>query len=346
MSSPENPTNQAPDPKAEGSTGQATNDGKANNRGNILIRFLLNIPSIFSGFFSRRASNFKVIMLGFAGTLLMGWGGFYYNNRHAPPWIAASLFVSGGVSVAFAFRQTVINFENSRLKVSKSSANTCCGIVISLNVVLAVLGLYFEYGPQGHVDEFSGLLQPANEPMPSFLGQTPFDAQAFGLNPDDTYFFMGGCMVITQGTNLVPLVRSRGRNLLELSITPKGASVSGEFFDKDGKLVAVIRTNRFVINRLNYFEPKHDRSSFSVRDQSDVEVVNIRWINRKAFSFSGTIRSPDQSEAIITQTNIIVPVRYVRMHDGLYMGIGLLDFSRTNCTVGLVYSSQGIMRPN
>src|ERR1035437_1746352 len=80
MSSPENPTNQAPDPKAEGSTGQATNDGKANNRGNILIRFLLNIPSIFSGFFSRRASNFKVIMLGFAGTLLMGWGGFYASS--------------------------------------------------------------------------------------------------------------------------------------------------------------------------------------------------------------------------------------------------------------------------
>jgi hypothetical protein len=120
-----------------------------------------------------------------------------------------------------------------------------------------------------------------------------------------------------------------------LSITTNGASVSGEFFDKDRKVVAVLRTNKFVINRLNCFDLEKGRSTLRVSDQAIVEVVNIKWINRNAFSFSGTIRSPDGVEVVITKTNVMM-ANGSTISDSEYVGgMVVLDFSRTNMLIGV-----------
>jgi hypothetical protein len=94
--------------------------------------------------------------------------------------------------------------------------------------------------------------------------------------------------------------------LIWVSLGAGGAMISGQFFDRDGKIVAVLKNNKPVINPLNSFDVERpDDSTLIVRDQSNTEVLNIRFVAPAVFSFTGTIRSPDgAAEAVITKSYV------------------------------------------
>lgn len=191
-------------------------------------------------------------------------------------------------------------------------------------------------------DPYSGFLQPAKEPMPPVL-TTPIFLPAPKVEQfakGSAFFFFGGNLVVNESpTRPIPLVRSSGENLLELFISTNGACVSGKFFDKEGKIVARLESNKFVVNRLNFLDLKfsRDRSELTIKDQSDVEVLNIKYLNPSAFLFSGMIRARDGGEAKITRTNIILNTKSStdwRLSGGVAVGYGLLDMSGS---VGFLY---------
>jgi hypothetical protein len=130
-------------------------------------------------------------------------------------------------------------------------------------------------------------------------------------NNVEVYF--GGCLaVVPLRTNGFPLVvavdRSKKKTpLIAVSAGTNDVMVSGQFFDKDGKIVAVLKDNKPIINPLTSFNVERpDDSTLIVRDQYNVEVLNIRFVNPKALVFTGAIRAPDGGrEAIVTKSQIV-----------------------------------------
>lgn len=54
-------------------------------------------------------------------------------------------------------------------------------------------------------------------------------------------------------------------------------------------------------------KPRSDRHSLIVTDRNDFEVLNIRYLNRTTFRFTGTLRSPEGGQVTITDSDIIGP---------------------------------------
>lgn len=128
------------------------------------------------------------------------------------------------------------------------------------------------------------------------------------LKADEVIVFLGRCSVtVSSSGGVFPVVVTTiPKPLLSVSMTTKGALVSGQFFDKNGKIVAALKNNKPIINDLNSFDVERpDDSTLVVRDQSNVEVLNIRYLNRSAFAFTGSIRAPDGAEMIVTESEVV-----------------------------------------
>jgi len=55
----------------------------------------------------------------------------------------------------------------------------------------------------------------------------------------------------------------------------------------DGKIIARLNDDGFILNRNNYLEARRDASSLIVIDQYGAEVLNLRYLNPNAISVSG-----------------------------------------------------------
>jgi hypothetical protein len=161
---------------------------------------------------------------------------------------------------------------------------------------------------QRELEKDSGVLLPGDDPR--FRQDTP-----------DVTLILGSIYVSTKQTTDLPVISFFKRRLLKLSVQSKGASISGEFLDKSGKIIAELETNRFTLNQNNYFKKERpDRSTLIIRDQENVEVLNLRFLNKRVFSLTGRIRLPNTFEVEITDTNIVytkngMKLAYAWYHD-------------------------------
>ena len=208
-------------------------------------------------------------------------------------WVADCGFLAGGAFLAHKFT---------------GKKNKCLFIVIIWSIwimfcfVLWITKANNPYRP----------LIPANDPLPIFT--TSDGRRLTGFDSDAIAFFFGGCLFATKIHNpSVPIVVSPENTstglvwkpLLEVSLNKNGASVSGKFFDKDGKIVAVLRDNVPIINSNNSFDVQRpDASTLIVHDQYDVEVINIRYLRPSVFMFTGIFRSSDGAEVVISKSNV------------------------------------------
>ena len=155
-----------------------------------------------------------------------------------------------------------------------------------------------------------GLLVPATDPVPATVGEIESLAQSPGqplhLPTKGNFLIMGRNFIGLAGVISMPLVRFHDKTMLRLSIGQKGASISGEFFDNNKNVIAVLESNRWTLNRERYFKSlKPDKSTLIVQDHQNAEVLNIRFCNRNFFEISGLFRFPDGTEATITKSNCI-----------------------------------------
>jgi len=190
---------------------------------------------------------------------------------------------------------------------------TVWGSYVLLCLVVLVVGLLAKS------DDLYSPLIPANDPMPPL----PDGTQVYGIKPDSALVFFGGSVVggSVHNNKPIPIVvtpdNSSGnswRPLIKVSIKPNGATISGQFFDKDGKIVAVLRDNKPIVNVANSFDVQRpDASTLIVHDQYDAEVLNIRFLRPSVFSFTGIIRSPDGAEVVVTKS-------YTQFTKGMFQG--------------------------
>jgi len=141
MSSLQKSAGQAANPDPQKNTNQGSSND-APKCWNMLMVFPRSIRRVLFVFSAERRSNMRAATLAGIGAFFATWGAFYYNNRHAPPWIAVSLFCFGGIWMALLAGQVVINFRQSDLR-----ATICFGIVVVAVLWLTGLDLYFEYRP-------------------------------------------------------------------------------------------------------------------------------------------------------------------------------------------------------
>lgn len=206
-------------------------------------------------------------------------------------------------SLAFLFIAVILGLILvAKAIAAKRSKLAVWGTCLIICIALLVGASFWVYNLWNSEDRFAGPLTPANDPFP------PPPNERFAptnFQTDCIFIFTGGGMYVTGTNQPFTLIRAEGKDLLTLTWTKDGAAISGEFFGKNGNVVAVIETNNFVVNKLNFLTKETpDRHTLIVRDQQNVEVLNLRYLNPRAFSFTGTIRLPNLEDIIITKTFI------------------------------------------
>lgn len=137
-----------------------------------------------------------------------------------------------------------------------------------------------------------GSLIPANDPLPpNSCGEIPEGALVL---------FLGG---VTSYTTRFP------HTVIEINDSPRliidrdqnaNVSVSVDIFGSDGKIIAELKKNEFIVNENNHFKiERRDRSSLSVYDSFKNEVLSVRYLNKKAIWINAILRYPDSGPVIL-----------------------------------------------
>jgi hypothetical protein len=240
------------------------------------------------------SSLWKTIEI-FATIILAAFAGIFGFSEHT---ILAIIFLLAAVIFGLVLIAKAIAAKQNKLAIWMICSVIC--------IVLSIGASFWLYNLWNSEDRFTGPLTPANDPFPQISDEL-FSPTNFP--PSSIFIFAGGGMYVTDKNLPFTLIRaggiSTGKDLITLQWIKSGAAISGEFFGKNGDIVAVIETNNFVVNKLNYLTKETpDRHTLIVRDQQNVEVLNLRYLNPRAFSLTGTIRLPNLEDVTITKTNI------------------------------------------
>lgn len=143
-------------------------------------------------------------------------------------------------------------------------------------------------------NRFNGELIPSNKPFPDPDLEAPLNSVVLFLgNAKSVVYSFPHCILL-----------AGGRPVLTISENTNGATVSADFFDKNGNIVASLQNNKFHINPLNAFNiERPDSSSLIVRDQQNITVLDVRFLNPQAIMLNGVLRTPNGREIIIS-TNL------------------------------------------
>lgn len=158
----------------------------------------------------------------------------------------------------------------------------CGGLVIMAALYGVPIYLIHRNQMEKELHSLHGFLIPDSDPMPN--GCAPAG--------DQITMYLGARAVRTAHFPLT-VVRVRNSSVLVVNRTGEGnLGISLEIKSVDGKIVAKVDDNEFVINQNNYFDMKRpDRSSLTVLDQYGAEVLNARYMNVRAFSLSAKFQS-------------------------------------------------------
>jgi hypothetical protein len=186
-----------------------------------------------------------------------------------------------------------------------------------LLISLLAVGLISKYrNEHDQVD----LLVPADDPLPS-TAQYGFVLRGTNSESSHPVFVrLGMNLVETRKTNPLPIIRWNGTNLLSVRVTEDGASVSGQFRSDDGRIVALLENNRFVLGGEAFNPRRPDRHTLIVYDQRNREVLNIRFMNKSSFDVSGVVRTPDGGVIELSEQGVVVngPNITNRIFSGVY----------------------------
>ena len=100
----------------------------------------------------------------------------------------------------------------------------------------------------------------------------------------------------------VVIMRAGGSPALVITAGSHGAAVSADFFDSDGKIVARLQTNHFVVNRNNHFSlDRPDKSTLRVWDQEGKKSLDVRFETPYLIKLTGRLRFPNGKEVVIDE---------------------------------------------
>jgi hypothetical protein len=163
--------------------------------------------------------------------------------------------------------------------------------IMGVLVVALIFGLLCFYvhrwGIEKELGSAHGWLIPASDPMPS--------AGDCGPAPDDALMLFIGNSVIKARTFPHPVLSVDGRGLVVLDKKEDGSvALTMDVLSTNGKIVARIEKNEFILNQNNYLRMKRpDLSSLTVEDQTGKQVLSARYLNSRAFKVEAVLNLPD-----------------------------------------------------
>jgi hypothetical protein len=253
------------------------------------------------------------IVLGITGALCLGLAGYFVSAGYktvSVPFLAAS-FITFGVALYIQLRNHAA---------SRRHAGMCSFIVVSAGLIVCAGLLWMEARKEQYL---SGVLIPGNDPTPPLPRDPPPEVQQ-AVREGAMCLFLGDSVAVTRSLPHVVLTY-KGKEMLTISSNAGGMTISAEFFGDNGNVVAVLRSNRFTINHLNYFERERpDRSSSIVRDQKNMQVVNVRFLNPRAIKLLGRIRFPDAPDLVIDEHELTLMA--AKFHRTLFTSKGAGTF--------------------
>jgi hypothetical protein len=130
-----------------------------------------------------------------------------------------------------------------------------------------------------------GVLIPANDPEP--LGKP------CALTDDELGIYIGNGFSVKAHRFPLSVVTIAERPVVVIDRNQDGSvNLSMDIRSEDGKIIARLSKNEFVVNQNNYLSMKRpDRSSLIIVDQYGNEVLRARYLNRRAFRVTGRLNS-------------------------------------------------------
>lgn len=164
--------------------------------------------------------------------------------------------------------------------------------------------------------ELTGFLMPSNESDPYHMcDQIPSDA---------IKVFMGSNVAWTDKRDELTIFRLGNMDIVTVKITPRGVYLSATIFREDGRIVAKIVNNQFMINPNNYFELlRPNRHEMTILDKYAQKVLFVRYINEKTFYIEGVFQVPGKPAVIVTNDKISIKEKGLIMRNdcfGNYFG--------------------------
>ncbi|MFZ2447743.1 MAG: hypothetical protein WAW37_15410 [Syntrophobacteraceae bacterium] len=163
---------------------------------------------------------------------------------------------------------------------------------------------------------YAGFLLPANELGPDLPQDRPANTVQLLLGDDL-------CVLAAKSENHV--LASKGKPFLTIGIKDDIMKIRTTVMDSKNRNVVRIIDNEFQASHENAFNPKQpDKHSLVVRDADGIEVLNIRFINKKTVRVVGRFHLEGSTEPLL-----ILPNDGIRLPGGGGWPRGTIDLTRS-----------------
>lgn len=154
--------------------------------------------------------------------------------------------------------------------------------------ILKTLNKIIETERQG-LTQLKGRLMPASDPTPpNSCAVAKGEVIVFvGLN--------GNAVKVRKFPHVILALRSVGPALSVDRDKDESVDILMDVKSTDGKIIARLNRDGFVINQNNFLEMKRpDKHSLIVVDQYGTEVLNVRYLNRQAIKLTALLNYPER----------------------------------------------------
>jgi hypothetical protein len=135
-------------------------------------------------------------------------------------------------------------------------------------------------------ESLNGTLVPGNEPTPkNSCGPVPHGSVILVLGNEAQH----NASIVGSFPHTVLAWRHMSTApIVSLDRSPTGnIAVMLDLRSADGRIIARMNKDGFVVNRNNYLEMKRDKSSLKIIDEFGSEVLNVQYLNSEAIAVSG-----------------------------------------------------------
>ena len=162
---------------------------------------------------------------------------------------------------------------------------------------------------------FSGDLIAGNDPMPSNPCREPIIP-----TPSAVVVFYGKSAAWADRFPFAA-IKIHGETILAFHKRDDGVAIDAIVKGSDGRLIAKISKNAYVVNRNNTLRMiRPDRSTLIVEDERGRQALNVRHLNRRAVKITGLLYYGPGLAITITDELMIFPVGPLSFDGGCFAG--------------------------
>jgi hypothetical protein len=254
-----------------------------------------------------QSTTMKAAYLAASVALLVGFGNWYFQSKGKG--IAVKTVGQDSPAIGTVNGGAVIQGGQGNQNATTTGSNSPIfqqsGTGNTQNVTIQ------ERDTEEQLSRPTGLLKPANDPLPDILQLLGGRMPPGDLTRDDITISNGemavflGDVVVSTPESAFTVIRLYGKEVLKVAKINGGLAVSADIWGKDEKIVATIETNQFTIN-LNRALPmmRPDEHTLLVRDEKKEPVLYVRFMNPNAIRIAGLFRGGSGYPVLVNSDGI------------------------------------------